>query len=445
MEVDRNCDSVRSPSRHGQDAHATNEAALEPIGVGQTGAPASTVARVTRHQSLTGWSGVLGCRVRMLIYLTGWLLLAASAHAAGAGAASPAGGRDETGWTFATPGWNYEFPRDHGPHRNFKTEWWYFTGNLRDAKSGRTFGYELTFFRQGIRPPGPNPNPAGASRFAVDDFKFAHFAVSEIDGKRFHFDSKVTRGAFGEAGFGDPSAMGQRLAWIDDWNLTPQADGSWRIAARTDKFEIDFILRPIKAPVAHGADGVSQKADGVGNASHYYSFTRMETTGRLAVEGRGFDVSGTTWFDHEWASNQLGKEQVGWDWFCFQFDDGTELMLYALRRRDGTIDPNSSGTLVDANGGITHLRRADFSLAAGRHWQSDRTKGSYPVAWEISVPGRGLTIRVETPLDDQELSLGVINYWEGAVRATGTRAGRALTGVGYMELTGYAEELGALK
>ncbi len=384
--------------------------------------------------------------MRILIWRVAGLSLAfASVNAAGAGAGTSTGGGDDAGWTFATPGWKYEFPRDHGPHRNFKTEWWYFTGNLRDAKSGRAFGYELTFFRQGIRPAAGDPAPVGASRFAVEDFKFAHFAISEIDGKRFHFDSKVTRGAFGEAGFGDPSAAGQPLAWIDGWQLTPQADGSWRIAARTEKIEIDFLLRADKPPVVHGINGVSQKAEGARNASHYYSFPRLQTTGRLAVDGRGFMVTGTSWFDHEWASNQLGRDQVGWDWFCFQFDDGTELMLYTLRRRDGSIDPNSSGTLVDANGGTTHLRREDFALVAGKRWKSERTKGNYPIAWELSIPSLGLAVRVETPLADQELSLGVINYWEGAVRATGTRAGRALTGVGYMELTGYAEELSALK
>ena len=394
---------------------------------------------------MTGWFRVLGFRVRILLFLAIWSLAAASVQAAGAGAGVPAAGGEDMGWTAAAPGWNYEFPRDHGAHRNFKTEWWYFTGNLRDAKSRRAFGYELTFFRQGIRPPTFAAASAGASRFAVEDFKFAHFAISEVDGKKFHFDSKVTRGAFGEAGFGEPAVAGQPLAWIDDWRLIPQADGSWRIAARTKEIEIDFLMRPDKPLVVHGADGVSHKADGAGNASHYYSFPRLQTAGRLVVEGREFEVAGTSWFDHEWASNQLGKEQVGWDWFCFQFEDGTELMLYALRRRDGSIDPNSSGTLVDANGGTTHLRREDFTLTAGRRWQSNRTKGRYPIAWEIAVPSHGLAIRVEPALDDQELSLGVINYWEGAVRATGTRAGRAVAGVGYMELTGYAEELGALK
>jgi predicted secreted hydrolase len=383
--------------------------------------------------------------VRICVWLVGLVLALSNAVAAGMGVGESPAAPEDSGWTPALPGWRYEFPRDHGPHRDFKTEWWYFTGSLRDSKSGKSFGYELTFFRQGIRPVPRNAAVDAISRFAVDDFKFAHFAISDLDGKKFHFDSKVTRGAFAEAGFGDPSAPDKPLAWIDDWSLTLQADGSWRIAARNAKMKVDFLLRPSKQPVIHGENGVSQKADGPGNASHYYSFTRMQTAGRMTVGENAFEMTGTTWFDHEWASNQLGKDQVGWDWFCFQFEDGSELMLYTLRQRDGSIDPNSSGTLVDANGDATHLRREDFSLQASRRWKSERTGGSYPIAWEISIPSRELVIRVSPRLDNQELALGVINYWEGAVSATGSRAGRALSGVGYMELTGYVEALGALK
>ncbi len=383
--------------------------------------------------------------MRTGVTLAGIFIALANLSGAGIGAVGTDATNNDAGWKPAMPGWKFEFPRDHGPHRDFKTEWWYFTGNLRDAKSGRSFGFELTFFRQGIRPGARPEAPGTPSRFAVDDFKFAHFAISDLDGKRFHFDSKVTRGAFAEAGFGDPAVADQPLAWIDDWKLIPQADGSWRIAARNAKMEIDLMLRAAKPPVVHGENGASQKADGAGNASHYYSFTRLQTSGRLTLEGNAFEVAGTTWFDHEWASNQLGKDQVGWDWFCFQFDDGSELMLYALRRRDGSIDPNSSATLVDANGDATHLRREDFSLRPLSHWKSGRTGGSYPIAWELAIPSRELILRIQPRLDDQELALGVINYWEGAVRAAGTRAGRSLQGVGYMELTGYAEELGVLK
>ncbi len=391
-------------------------------------------------------AAALAWPVRMEIFFAFLFFALARASGAGLGAGESGATVDDAGWTQAVPGWKFEFPRDHGSHRDFKTEWWYFTGNLRDAKSGREFGYELTFFRQGIRPAArETASPDTRSRFAVDDFKFAHFAISDLNGKRFHFDSKINRGAFAEAGFGDPTSADQPLAWIDGWNLTVLADGSWRIAAHNAKTAIDLTLRPAKPPIVHGENGVSQKADGTGNASHYYSFTRLLSSGQITLEGSSLEVSGTSWFDHEWASNQLGKDQVGWDWFCLQFDDGSQLMLYTLRRRDGSIDANSSGTLVDANGHTVHLKRADFTVRPLRHWKSERTGGHYPIEWEITIPARELVVRIQPRLDDQELALGVINYWEGAVSTTGTRAGRPVQGAGYLELTGYAEELGVLK
>ncbi len=358
-------------------------------------------------------------------------------------------------WTPALPGWTYQFPGDHAVHPDYKTEWWYFTGNLQDDR-GRHYGYELTFFRQGTIPPGRLSTlfVAGQprSRFAQSDFKFAHFAVSDIDGRKFHFVQRLSRGAFGEAGFGaapvdDPVAPREPLAWLEDWRLLPQADGSWRIVAHADSpipMSIDLQLRPAKGPVIHGAEGVSQKAAGLGNASHYYSFTRLTTSGTLAV-GKNADaanVHGDSWFDHEWASNQLAADQVGWNWFCFQFDDRTELMLYAMRRRDGSVDSVSAGTFVDADGQATHLGRGDFQLQSTRTWRSGQTEAVYPLAWQVSIPGLQLAFTFDPTLDDQELVLPPISYWEGAIRVAGQRAGHAVAGTGYMELTGYA---GALK
>ncbi len=374
------------------------------------------------------------------------LLVALGGVAEAAGLALPESAdsaAEAAGWKLALPGWRYEFPRDHGAHRDFKTEWWYFTGNVRDSRSGRELGYELVFFRQGIRPPtAPRPD---ASRFAVDDFKFAHAAVSDLTGTKFAVESKVTRGAFAEAGAGESALPGERLVWIEDWQLVPQADGTWHLTAKSARLEIDLIVQPRKEPVIHGVNGVSQKAVTRGHASHYYSFTRLETRGRLVLGGSVFEVTGSSWFDHEWSSSALAEGQVGWDWFCAQLEDGTELMLYALRHRDGSIDPASSGTIVESDGAVTHLRREDFTLRPLRKWKSPRTSANYPVAWEIEIPSRATKLRVETPLPGQELALGVINYWEGAVRLLGTREGRELRGVGYLEMTGYAGELRALK
>ncbi len=357
-------------------------------------------------------------------------------------------------WSLAVPGGSYRFPADHAWHPDYKTEWWYFTGNLQTA-DGKTYGYELTFFRQGTLPPDRLAAlfPAGQprSRFVQGDFKFAHFAVSDLAGHHFYFTERTTRGAFGEAGFGpaptgDPAAPRGPLAWLEDWQLVPQEDGTWHLTARSASptpMAVDFLVRPAKPPVVHGEDGVSQKAAGLGNASHYYSFTRLETTGTLTLgDNAAASVHGDSWFDHEWASNQLAADQVGWDWFCFQFDDGTEMMLYAMRRRDGSVDPVSAGTFVDAAGQSTHLERTDFQLEPARTWKSRQTEATYPIAWKVSVPRLELAFSLEPALDDQELVLPPISYWEGATRVAGQRAGKAIAGKGYMELTGYA---GALK
>ncbi len=354
-------------------------------------------------------------------------------------------------WRPALPGYAYRFPADHAAHPDHKTEWWYFTGSVR-ADNGREFGYELTWFRQGVAPPGTLA--AERSRFIQGDFKFAHLAVTDLGGEKFHFTQRLARGGFGEAGFGPAPGTATpggepRLAWIEGWELTPEGpDGAtWHLRAATSRageppLALDLRVHPRKPPVEHGLEGVSTKADGAGNASHYYSFTRLETSGTLAVDGKTFHVRGDSWFDHEWASNQLGADQVGWDWFCFQFDDNTEAMLYAMRRRDGSVDPVSGGTFVDANGTATHLTRADFELTRTRSWRSAKTGAEYPLGWRVRLPGRGLEWEIKARLDDQELALPPIAYWEGAIAVRGTGpGGKPLAGHGYMELTGYAGAL----
>ncbi len=338
------------------------------------------------------------------------------------------------GWRTAEPGLRYNFPRDHHAHREFKTEWWYFTGNIAD-ETGRRFGYELTFFRQGIRP--PNESREQLSRFVVGDLKFAHFTVTDAAGQRFRFFQKTSRGSFGEAGFDE----GERLAWIEDWSLDMKADGVFVIRAAGADASIAFELRSSKPPVIHGAAGISAKASGEGHASHYYSLTRLTTAGELRVGDRRFSVRGESWFDHEWATNQLARDQVGWDWLCVQFRDGTELMLYGMRLAKGEIDPSSSGTFVAADGAATHLRRSQLSMTPRRFWKSKTTGAKYPVEWRVEVPERKLDFVVRPVLDNQELVLPPLTYWEGAVDVVG----QSVSGVGYLELTGYAAPLQALQ
>jgi predicted secreted hydrolase len=331
-------------------------------------------------------------------------------------------------WRAAEPGWKYEFPRDHGSHRDFKTEWWYFTGNLQ-AVDGREFGYQLTFFRQGI---GREGDLIPLSRFVTRDIKFAHFTVSELTGKKFHFFQKISRGAYGEAGFG----KGDLIAWIDDW-MCKGGEG-FSIRAADGDVAIDLSLRLAKPPIFHGADGISRKGAEPGQASHYYSLTRLKTSGTLRIRGEEIPVTGESWFDHEWATNQLGENQVGWDWFSLQFADGSELMLFQLRAKDGSRDPHSAGTFIDKEGRATEVGAGDFTLEPVEMWKSPGSGVSYPIAWRVGVASLGLDVQVKAAMEDQELLLQPITYWEGAVRAVGTRGGQPVQAKGYLEMTGYS-------
>ena len=343
-------------------------------------------------------------------------------------------GADLDRWRKAEPGWNYEWPRDHAAHRDFKTEWWYFTGNLR-AADGRRFGYQVTFFRQGIRAPGERA--AAKSRFVVDDLKFGHFTVTDVTAGAFHFSQQILRGAFGEAGFDDAS----RLAWLGDWSLSKGDDGTMKLRASEGGRVLELNLENTKPWAVHGEDGVSIKAAEPGHASHYYSATRMRSRGTLQIDGRTIPVEGESWFDHEWATNQLAPGQSGWDWFSVQFDDGTELMIYQLRKKDGTVDGASSGSFIDADGRVRHLRLDELQLKPTRFWQSPKTGGKYPVGWQLAVPSLGIAVEVTTPVDSQELALSPIAYWEGMIDVRGKRAGRPVSGHGYLELTGYAGDI----
>ena len=333
-------------------------------------------------------------------------------------------------WQLALPGLAYEWPRDHALHREFKTEWWYFTGNLR-AADGRRFGYQLTFFRQGLRPPGA---PAVASRFVGDALKFGHFTITDVTAGEFHFTQTMKRGAFGEAGF----AEGNRVAWLGDWALELAEDGAFVARATDGERELSLRLERAKPWAVHGEGGISNKAVEAGHASHYYSGTRLRSRGTLRIGGKELAVEGESWFDHEWASSPLASGQVGWDWFSVQLDDGSELMLYQLRRKDGTVDGASSGSWIAPDGTVTHLRREEIELKPTRQWKSTKTGGNYPIGWQVRVPSLRLDIAVSTPVENQELVLKPVVYWEGLIDIAGTRDGRAVKGHGYLELTGYA-------
>jgi predicted secreted hydrolase len=330
----------------------------------------------------------------------------------------------------ALPGYRYSFPRDHGAHGDFRTEWWYYTGHLA-AEDGRRFGYQLTFFRSAVEQQGANP-----SRWAARNLFLAHFAVSDVKGRKLYLGERLAREGLGETG----TATEDLRIWIGDWEAAA-VGAAQHLRAREGAMAIDLRLEAMKPPVIHGRDGISQKADGVGYASHYYSLTRLRTGGTLTAGGRLLKVTGASWMDHEFGSSQLRDYQVGWDWFSVQLDNQTELMLYVLRHRDGKTDPNSSGTLIHPDGRSERLGRDDFAIEALETWKSPRSGGTYPIRWRVRVPKAGIELTVTPLFPDQELdtpkSTRVI-YWEGASRVEGTMAGRPVRGEAYVEMTGYA-------
>lgn len=341
-----------------------------------------------------------------------------------------AGSGQEAGYRAALPGYRYEFPRDHFSHPEFQTEWWYYTGNLH-TPTGRAFGFELTFFRQAVARPAALSSP-----WDVQDVYLAHFALSDLDGGRFLHDQRMNRSGPGLAG----ASLEGRRVWNGNWQVRWEGDEQ-RLEALSPSHAVRLMLRPAKPPVIHGLNGVSQKAEGAGRASHYISFTRLLTSGTVEVAGERHEVEGLSWMDHEFFTHQLSPEQAGWDWFSLQLDAGTEVMLYRLRRTDGTQDPFSAGTYVDAAGRARHLVASDFQLQpSGRTWTSRATGGTYPLEWTIGVAPLSLALRLHTPLDPQEIVSqhpSVPSYWEGAIRVAGTREGKPITGSGYLEMTGY--------
>lgn len=339
---------------------------------------------------------------------------------------NPAGG-----YLLALPGYEFRFPRDHAAHPEFQTEWWYYTGHL--SKGKRKFGFELTFFQVGIDP----ERRKSRSAWALHTLYFAHFTLTDENQRTFRFTEQISRPALGMAG----SRTDRYHVWIHDWSAQLLAnDLTHRLRAAAPEFAIDLDLHPAKAPVIHGHDGVSQKTAGLGRASHYYSMTRLETSGTLTLKGEKLQVTGLSWMDHEFGSNQLTPSQKGWDWFSLQLDNGRELMLYVLRLQDGGIEPLSSGTVVQADGTWKHLPLSAFRIENRKSWKSPKSGAVYPAAWRVQVADEGVDLTLTPTVDDQELTTGAstgITYWEGSVRVEGKDRNAPVTGVGYVELTGY--------
>jgi predicted secreted hydrolase len=338
-------------------------------------------------------------------------------------------------YRLAIPGYRYSFPHDYFNHPEFQTEWWYYTGNLQSA-DGHRFGFELTFFRQGI-----DRNASRDLSWDVHDLYLAHLALSDLSGGRFYHIERTNRAGPGLAGVDEAN---QRI-WNGNWQIQWK-DFDQLLQAVADNFELRLTLHPEKAPVIHGQNGVSQKAAGAGQASHYISLTRVDTKGRITLNNKQFELAGLSWMDHEFFTHQLTSEQTGWDWLSIQLQDRSELMLFQIHRKDGSTDPYSAGTYVDPKGRTTHLRKDDFVLQpASETWKSPQSQATYPMSWKISIPKLQLALDAKTQLPSQELASAssfAPTYWEGAVDLTGEHAGVKIAGSGYLEMTGYATPTG---
>ncbi len=343
------------------------------------------------------------------------------------------------GWRRADTPRVWHFPRDNGAHDAYKTEWWYFTGNLNDDEGSR-YGFELTFFREGASlKPLDSANP-----WSLRDLYFAHFAITDVSGKRFIMDERASRSSPGLAG-----AFVDRLhVWLLDWRAREEG-GRLFLEAGSGAARFNLDLEALKAPVVHGTRGLSRKGSLPGQASYYVSYTDLRASGLLKTPrlAQPVRVKGTAWFDHEFGSSQIGADQAGWDWFGLHLSDGKDVMLYFLRRTDGSVEPESSGTIIDGSGTARHLALTQVKLEVLDHWKSRKSGAVYPSRWRVTIPSEGLDVTFSPLLADQELSTPGstgVTYWEGALEGQGLSGGRKITCRGYAEMTGYAGKLGAV-
>ncbi len=357
-----------------------------------------------------------------------WAGAAIAQESPAAPPARPGGGEQ---WRRASPERALRFPDDHAAHPEYRLEWWYYTGNLR-GDDGRAYGYQVTFFRVGVDAAPRNP-----SAFTVRDLYMTHVAMTDVDGVGHLFADRLNRAGVHWAG----ARPDRYEVWNEQWRASLDDAGRHHLVADAGRFALDLRLDPGKPPVLQGDRGYSRKGRDPGNASHYYSLTRMPTVGTIRVDGRTVAVRGASWMDHEFGTSALDVGTRGWDWFALQLADGRELMLFQLRQDDGSTGRYSAGTLVARDGTTMHLSAKDFTLTPRRTWTSSASGATYPVHWDVRVPSAGLELAVTAAVDAQELRTRRstnVTYWEGAVRVAGTSQGDRLEGVGYLEMTGYS-------
>ncbi len=340
---------------------------------------------------------------------------------------------DISGYSRAIDPRTWQFPLDFGAHPAFQTEWWYYTGNLADA-DGRRFGYQFTVFRRAISPTETDT----ASEWRTNQLYMAHFAVSDVGGDQFFHDERFSRAGAGLAGADiDPNYR----VWLGSWQVQGlnADDTQTRITASTDAVALDLTLDQSKPPALQGDHGLSAKSAEPGNASYYYSLTRLQSGGTVTIGGETFTVTGTSWMDHEFGTSALGGSARGWDWFGLQLDDDREVMVGQIRQTDGATDPYFGGLLVNPDGSTQYLPADAITITSTSTWKSPHSGAVYPAGWNISVnlgTGAPLDLTLTPQIPDQELDGSGISYWVGSVKISGDA-----TGYGYAELTGYANSM----
>ena len=337
---------------------------------------------------------------------------------------------DTTGFAQATTPNAVTFPEAFGPHNDYQTEWWYYTGNLTTAE-GRDFGYQFTIFRRALTP----EQTQTSSDWRSNQFYFAHFAVSDIANDDFYYFEKFSRGAAGLAG----AQATPYEVWIEDWSVAEQADGTIFMQANQDNIRLELTLTQTRPPILHGAGGLSIKGSTPGNASYYYSQIGQQTAGTITIGDEVIPVTGQSWKDHEYSTTALDNGAIGWDWFSLQFDnaDQNALMLFQIRREDGSFQPESGGSWILPDGSVEKIALEDMQIEVLDTWTSPHTGADYPSEWRIQIPKIGLDITGRALMADQELNLST-TYWEGAVAFEGTLNGEPVSATGYVEMTGYA-------
>jgi predicted secreted hydrolase len=328
------------------------------------------------------------------------------------------------GFSDVAPGDAVSLPRDLYHRKDYRIQWWYFTGHLYD-ETVKEFGYELTFFAAGVQ------ERRYESEFGVNNIYISHFAVTNVAERKYYFSDVSDSGAFGFAG-----AEGDKLkVWVAQSGLSGNIE-HMRITASDKNSSLTLSLTPLKPPVLHGKKGYSRKSEKSPLVSSlYFSFTAMDTEGTLRTGGKTFNVKGKSWFDREISSKGLSSAEDGWDWFAVQLNDAREIMLYLIRKKDGSVDPYSSGTMVFPDGTYRNLAVDEFTITALDHYKSSKTGARYPAGWEISIPSEKVSLVIIPLVKEQEFiathSSGNY-YWEGTCKVTGSASGRA-----YVELTGY--------